>query len=424
MHKIWLIIKREYLTKVRKKTFILSTILLPVLYLALIFGSGYISGKAGKQLKIAVIDSSGLFDQQKLNVVNQQDSSSILYHVTDSPSTLLNTLEKTTYDGFVVIPANANWETGLPNLPLQANRTIAIESSYAIQKKLNNIWTGVKNEKLGIDESRKRIMEKSVVTISAVNIKDKHADSGVASGIGIISGFLIYIILMIYGSQVMMGVMEEKTSRIAEVIVSSVKPFQLMLGKIVGIGLVAFTQILIWISFILIIYNVTSIGSGSSMDGMVSQIQNVFTSTNVPLVLFFFVFYLMGGFFFYSSLFAAMGSAVNEDMREAQSLSFPLMIPIIFSMTMIGAVLKDPTGPIAVWGSIIPFTSPIIMMARIPFGVPGTVPWWQLGLSMTMLIAGFIFTTWFAGKIYRTGILMYGKKPSWKEMIKWAFRKN
>jgi ABC-2 type transport system permease protein len=424
MHKIWLIIKREYLTKVRKKTFILSTILLPVLYLALIFGSGYISGKAGKQLKIAVVDSSGFFDQQKLNAVNHDDNNSILYSVTTNPTILLDSLNKTIYDGFIVIPANANWETGLPDLPLQTNRTIAIETSYGIQKKLNNIWTGVKNEKLGIDESRKKIMEKSVLTITPTNIKDRNANSGIASGIGIVSGFLIYIILMIYGSQVMMGVMEEKTSRIAEVIVSSVKPFQLMLGKIVGIGLVAFTQILIWISFILIIYNVTNIGSGSSLDGTIGGIQKVFTSTNIPLVLSFFIFYLMGGFFFYSSLFAAMGSAVNEDMREAQSLSFPLMIPIIFSMTMIGAVLKDPTGPIAVWLSIIPFTSPIIMMARIPFGVPGTVPWWQLGLSITMLIAGFIFTTWFAGKIYRTGILMYGKKPSWKEMIRWAFRKN
>jgi ABC-2 type transport system permease protein len=357
-------------------------------------------------------------------MVNQQDSSSILYHVTTNPASLLDSLDKTNYDGFVVIPANANWETGLPNLSLQTTRTIGMETSFAIQKKLNNIWTGLKNEKLGIDENRKRIMEKSVVTVTPRNIKDKNANSGVASIIGIVSGFLIYIILMIYGSQVMMGVMEEKTNRIAEVIVSSVKPFQLMLGKIVGIGLVAFTQILIWISFILIIYNVSNIGNGTSMDGMIGQIQTVFTSTNIPLVLFFFIFFLMGGFFFYSSLFAAMGSAVNEDMREAQSLSFPLMIPIIFSMTMIGAVLKDPTGPIAVWGSIIPFTSPIIMMARIPFGVPGTVPWWQLGLSMSMLVAGFIFTTWFAGKIYRTGILMYGKKPSWKEMIKWAFRKN
>jgi ABC-2 type transport system permease protein len=132
----------------------------------------------------------------------------------------------------------------------------------------------------------------------------------------------------------------------------------------------------------------------------------------------------LGGFFFYSSLFAAVGSAVNEDMREAQSLSFPLMMPIIFSMLIMGGVIKDPSGPLAFWGSMIPFTSPIIMMVRLPFGAPGTVAWWELGLSMALLIGGFIFTSWFAGKIYRTGILMYGKKPSWKELIKWAFRKN
>jgi ABC-2 type transport system permease protein len=424
MHKIWLIVKREYLTKVRKKTFILSTILLPVLYLALIFGSNYITGRAGKRLKIAVIDSSGYFNPQAINAENRLDSNSILYHVTQDPSELAATLDTTIYDGFVVIPANANWETGLPKLALQANRTIGMEMSMAIQKKLNNIWTGVKNDKLGIDENRKRVIERSIVTVYPSNIKDKRSNAGVATVIGIVSGILIYIILMIYGSQVMMGVMEEKTNRIAEVIVSSVKPFQLMLGKIVGIGLVAFTQILIWISFILIIYNLTNIGSSSSMSGMIGQVQTVFASTNVPLVLFCFTFYLMGGFFFYSSLFAALGSAVNEDMREAQSLAFPLMMPIIFSMIIVGAVLKDPTGPIAFWGSMIPFTSPILMMARIPFGVPGTVPWWELGLSMALLVAGFVFTTWFAGKIYRTGILMHGKKPSWKEMMKWAFRKN
>jgi ABC-2 type transport system permease protein len=223
----------------------------------------------------------------------------------------------------------------------------------------------------------------------------------------------------------MMGVMEEKTNRIAEVIVSSVKPFQLMLGKILGIGLVCLTQILLWIFFILIIYNVTKLtGKADAMSSVVGGIQDVFTSSNMPLILSCFVFYLLGGFFFYASLFAAVGSAVNEDMREAQSLSFPLMMPIIFSVAMMTAVLKDPTGSLAFWGSIIPFSSPIIMMVRLPFGVPGTVPWWQLGLSMSLLIAGFIFTTWFAGKIYRTGILMYGKKPSWKEIIKWAFRKN
>lgn len=199
-----------------------------------------------------------------------------------------------------------------------------------------------------------------------------------------------------------------------------------MMGKIIGIGLVALTQFLIWIACIFIIYNVTkSTGQeGGMMSGMVGSIQNVFSSINVSLILFCFLFYLLGGFFFYSSLYAAIGSAVNEDMREAQSLSFPITMLVIFAIALMSAAIKDPTGPVAVWGSIIPFSSPIIMMARIPFGVPGTVPYWQLIVSMISLIIGFMCTTWFAGKIYRTGILMYGKKPSWKEMIKWAFRKN
>ena len=424
MHKIWLIIKREYLTKVRKKTFIISTILFPLLYLALIVGSGYLTARSGKQMKLAVIDSSGFFNKEKIAAENARDSSNILTLVNINPETLKMNLDKSGYDGFIVIPASANWETGPTKLTLQTDRTLGMESITTIQKKMNDIWTLVKNEKLGIDEPKRKIIETNILTVSPVNIKDKNANSGIASVIGTVSAILIYIILLLYGSQVMMGVMEEKTSRIAEVIVSSVKPFQLMLGKIVGIGLVAFTQILLWVSFILIIYNISFAGNANAMSGIVGGVQSVFTATNIPQTLFFFIFYLMGGFFFYSSLFAAMGSAVNEDMREAQSLSFPLMMPIIFSMVMMTAVLKDPTGPLAVWGSIIPFSSPIIMMVRIPFGIPGTVPWWQLGLSMTLLVAGFIFTTWFAGKIYRTGILMYGKKPSWKEMMKWAFRKN
>jgi len=149
----------------------------------------------------------------------------------------------------------------------------------------------------------------------------------------------------------------------------------------------------------------------------------VFLSVNLPVVLGCFGFYFLGGFFFYSSLYAAIGSAVNEDMREAQSLSFPVTLLIIFSISLMTIATSDPTGPVAVWGSIIPLTSPIVMMARIPFGIPGTVQVWELALSMGLLIAGFIFTTWFAGKIYRTGILMYGKKPTWKEMFKWAMRK-
>ena len=425
MHKIWLIIKREYLVRVRKKTFIISTVLFPLLYLGLIIGSGFITAKSGRNLKVALIDSSGYFTKDKIDKENAADSSSKLILVNQSSENIEKNMDNLGYDAYVVIPSTASWDKPLTNIPLNTTRTLSIEGSIPVKNKLNNIWNAIKNEKLGIDEEKKRILEQSNITLYPENLKDKKADSGIASIIGTFSAILIYIILMLYGSQVMMGVMEEKTNRIAEVIVSSVKPFQLMIGKILGIGLVCLTQILLWIVFILIIYNVTAAtGNSDMMSGMVGGIQKVFTSTNMPLLLSCFIFYLLAGFFFYSSLFAAVGSAVNEDMREAQSLSFPLMMPIIFSVAVMGAVLKDPTGPLAFWGSLIPFTSPIIMMVRLPFGAPGTVPWWQLGLSMSLLIAGFIFTSWFAGKIYRTGILMYGKKPSWKEMIRWAFRKN
>jgi ABC-2 type transport system permease protein len=381
--------------------------------------------KSGRNLKVALIDSSGYFTKDKIDKANVADSSSKLILVNQSPENLKLNLDNQGFDGYILIPSGASWDKPLNNILLNTTRTLSLEGSIPVKTKLNSIWNAIKNEKLGIDEDKKRILEQSTISLYPKNMKDEKANSGIASIIGSFSALLIYIILMLYGSQVMMGVMEEKTNRIAEVIVSSVKPFQLMIGKILGIGLVCLTQIMLWISFIFIIYNVTAAtGKIDMMSGMVGSIQEVFTSSNMPILLFCFIFYLLAGFFFYSSLFAAVGSAVNEDMREAQSLSFPLMMPIIFSIAVMGAVLKDPTGPIAFWGSIIPFTSPIIMMIRIPFGVPGSVPWWQLGLSMSLLIAGFIFTTWFAGKIYRTGILMYGKKPSWKEMIRWAFRKN
>jgi ABC-2 type transport system permease protein len=425
MKKILLIIKREYLTRVRKRTFLISTLLFPILYLGLIFGSGYLTAKSGSHLHIAIIDSSGYFDKGKIERENSQDSSTVLSLVNISPDSLKTNLSTSGYDGFVIIPVNADWEKGINNLPLYTSKTLSIEASIPFQRKLNSIWNTVKNEKLGIDEMKKKVMESSNISIKPENVNDTKADSGIATLIGVVAAILMYIILILYGSQVMMGVMEEKTSRIAEIIVSSVKPFQLMLGKIVGICLVALTQVLLWIVFVMIIYNITKASSNAStVTGMIGNIKNVFASTNVPLVLSCFIFYLLGGFFFYASMFAAIGSAVNEDMREAQSLSFPLMMPIIFSVATMQVVIKDPSGSISVWGSIIPFTSPIYMMVRIPFGVPGTVPWWQLGLSMLTLIGGFIFTTWFAGKIYRTGILMYGKKPSWKEMLKWAFRKS
>jgi len=425
MNKILLIIQREYLTRVRKKTFIISTILFPVMYLALIFGASYIAEKTSTNLHVALTDSSGYFDKGRIERANQNDSSTILTLVTTSADSLKTNFQNMGYDGFIVIPANADWQNGL-DLKLQMGRTLGMEGSAPVKNKINRIWDDIKNEKLGINDSIKATLQKSGIRLKQENLNDSTSNSGVATGIGYFAGIFMYIILLLYGTQVMMGVMEEKTNRIAEVIISSVKPFQLMLGKIIGIGFVALTQFVIWILCMILIYNLSSAGKTdpTMATGLVAGMQSVLSSINVPLVIFCFGFYLLGGFFFYASLYAAIGSAANEDVREAQSLSLPVTMLIIISIMIMSAAMKDPSGPLAVWGSIIPFSSPIVMMGRIPFGVPGTVPWWQLGLSMVSLIAGFLLTTWLAGKIYRTGILMYGKKPTWKEMIKWAIRKN
>ncbi len=425
MHKIWLIIKREYLTRVRKRTFIISTLLFPLLYMALVFGMGYIADKSKQNLTVAIIDSSGYFSQSLLEGQNKIDNSSTLTLVKENASSVIADHKKEGYDGYIIIPP-VNWQTGTKGLLFKANKSYGSSSTAPLEMKLNRIWDEIKNDSLQIDASKQQILSASHLGLTPKNIKDEKADVKTAEGIGYACGFLIYFILLIYGSQVMMGVMEEKTNRIAEVIVSSVKPFQMMLGKILGIGMVALTQFLLWIAFVFIVYNISkfSSGGGGMANQLVGNMQNMFASVNLPLILFCFAFYFLGGFFFYASLYGAIGSAVNEDMREAQSLSFPVTMLVILSIALMSTAVANPTSPIAVWASIIPFSSPIVMMARIPFGVPNTVPWWQLALSMAFLILGFIFTVWFAAKIYRTGILMYGKKPSWKEMMRWAFRKN
>jgi ABC-2 type transport system permease protein len=275
----------------------------------------------------------------------------------------------------------------------------------------------------------------------------KESNAALASGIGYASGFLIYLTMFIYGSMVMRGVMEEKTNRIAEVIISSVKPFELMMGKIIGIGAVGLTQFLLWIVLITTLSSValgmlpadiqhqvsTLQQSNGQMAGGMMQasesaqriynIQHTLATANWPLIISCFIFYFLGGFLFYAALFAAVGSVVNEDPQDAQSLMFPITMPIIFSYVITNVVIQNPNTPMAFWASIIPFSSPMVMMARIAYGVPSTVPYWELALSMLTLIAGFVFTTWLSGKIYRTGILMYGKKATWKEMLKWAFKK-
>jgi ABC-2 type transport system permease protein len=244
---------------------------------------------------------------------------------------------------------------------------------------------------------------------------------------------------------VMRGVMEEKTNRIAEVMVSSVKPFQLMMGKIIGIAAVGLTQLMLWIIFIIVLLSIIPLfipaetveqfrqaqeaqqqlpgGSNNSVAmGILTAKDTFVNEVNWPLIITCFLFYFLGGYLFYASLFAAVGSVINEDPQEAQSLMLPITMPIVFGFIILSTSISNPDSPAAFWGSIIPFTSPIVMMGRIANGVPEAVPWWQLFLSMVLLVGGFIFTTWFAGKIYRTGILLYGKKGSWKEMLRWIRR--
>jgi ABC-2 type transport system permease protein len=423
MNKTLIIIKREYLTRVQKKTFIVATLLLPVLYVGLIFGMGFIAENSRETLSIAVIDSSGYFSAPILEKQNQLDSSSILTLVNDMSQATLNEKEGG-YEGYLVIPA-LDWKSGLDSLPLNTYKSYGSATTAAVEAKLNRIWSEVVNDSLQIDLGKQLILTQSRIGIKAKNVIDEKSDSDTAEGIGYVAGLLMYFILLVYGSQVMMGVMEEKTNRIAEVIVSSVRPFQMMLGKIIGIGAVALTQFLLWIVFILVAYNVAK-EAGTQMGAaeMVGNMQRLFTNVDVPLILFCFGFYFLAGFFFYASLYGAVGSAVNEDIREAQSLSFPITMLVILSIAMMTASIANPSGPIAVWGSLLPFSSPIVMMARIPYGVPGTVPWWQLLASMAILVLSFIAMVWLAGKIYRTGILMYGKKITWGEMLKWIVRKN
>jgi ABC-2 type transport system permease protein len=243
---------------------------------------------------------------------------------------------------------------------------------------------------------------------------------------------------------VMRGVMEEKVSRIAEVMVSSVKPFQLMLGKIIGIGAVGLTQFLMWIILIIGLSSAASAllspetlhqasEASQQMNGQSAMAAKAaagfsftdsFAGVNWFLIVGCFLFYFLFGYLFYASLFAAVGSAVNEDPQDAQSLLLPITMPIVIAIMLMMKAVTSPASPMATWASMIPFFSPIVMMARIPFGVPGTVSYAELITSMLLLVGGFFLTTWISAKIYRTGILMYGKKASWKEMWKWAFRKN
>ena len=439
MNKTWIIIKREYLSRVKKKTFLLSTFLFPIVLILFIAGSVFFAVQARENYTVAVPNDPGYFRQ---NI--DSDSSTVRFDFRrDIDSN--NYLEKG-YDGVLYIANDSNGD-----YKLISRKSFGFEAGGYIRNQINKAVEQHLLEQRGIskqaldsiyDRSTKMTLEER--TKKEVGDESEATNSGLAYGIGFGSGILIYITMFIFGAMVMRGVMEEKTSRIAEVIVSSCKPFQLMMGKIIGIAAVGLTQLVLWIILILIL--VTSLqfllpqdtlqqvqdaqqnmpsGSNTTVATGIMRATDTFVNdVNWALILGCFIFYFLGGYLFYASLFAAIGSVVNEDPQEAQSLMLPITMPIIFGFIILSSGADNPDSPAMFWASLIPFTSPIVMMGRIAHGVPDVVPVWELLVSMAALIVGFIFTTWFAGKVYRTGILLYGKKPSWKEMIRWARRSS
>lgn len=420
------------------------TFLMPLIFVAFIAGSAYFAATSREELSIAVIDEPAFITQNL-----KSDSGSVVFAFPEGVDSVNYKDKKfdavlypTYQDGKVIAELHSAGQIGFePSRYIQRQLNKALENNLLLEKGINKSTLDSIS-----DASDENVIMKTMIADEEGEAKE--SNSGLAYGIGFGSGLLIYITMFIFGAMVMRGVAEEKTNRIAEVIVSSCKPFELMLGKIIGIAGVGLTQLLLWIGLMIAISSSlsffipaeayqefqnaqqagTSISAVSSSNQGALQIleaQNTITEgVNWLLILSCFLFYFLGGYLFYASLFAAVGSVINEDPQEAQQLMMPISMPIIFSFIILQSVLANPNSSLAVWTSIIPFTSPIIMMGRIPFGMPSTVPYWQLAVSMLTLVGGFIFSTWFAGKIYRTGILMYGKKVTWKEMLKWTFRKN
>lgn len=443
MNKTLLIIQREYLARVKKKSFILMTFLVPGLILAMygvIFLIAKNSDSLNKIREVKVIDESGTF-AGKLKDHKNIRFTEIKQSLPDAKKAA-----KKDEDMFILfIPKDL---TAKNNVQIFSGKKPNFALVNEVEAQLNTIATGNNMVAAGIDITKLSGLKSNISAETKQLTDDGEKDSNLASayGIGVASAILIYLSLFIYGSQVMRGVIEEKTNRIIEVIVSSVKPFQLMLGKILGVGLVGLTQFLLWIILSTTVTNIagkvfapkevateysskTQIKGGKNSTAQTTTmpvsnpIMNLLDNlkgVNYVYILGCFMFYFLSGYLLYSALFAAVGSAVDSE-TETQQFMFPITLPLLFTYILSFAYLvNNPDSTLAFWLSVIPFTAPIAMMVRIPFGVPD----WQLALSMVMMVAGFLFTTWVAARIYRVGVLMYGKKTSYKELAKWFFYKE
>lgn len=448
MNKIFLIIQREYLTRVRKKSFLIMTVLGPVIFAAFLFLPTWLATMEDKEVKtIAVIDSSMIFH----DVLPETEFIRFQYLENTRVNDLRANFSNTGYSAILLIPKNilaSNtsilYSEKQPSLSTTIHISNAIENEIEKQKlsahHIENLTEILKSIETNVNL-------RSIIWTEEGREKESHAELSMI--IGYAGGMLIYFFIFLFGSQVMRGVIEEKTSRIIEVIVSSVKPFQLMMGKIVGVGLVGLTQFLLWIILTLAFVTVAQKAffpdfSKSSTEQMLSQdmfseqtqnapavkfednktdfLKELYTSLNSVHFLYIlgmFIFYFLGGYLLYASFFAIIGSAVDNE-ADTQQFMFPVTVPLIAGIFVMINTISNPEGPLAFWFSMIPLTSPIVMMVRIPFGVKA----WELSLSAGILIFTFILSTWMAGKIYRTGILMYGKKVNYKELWKWLTYKT
>jgi ABC-2 type transport system permease protein len=412
MHKVLLIIQREYLTRVRKKSFIVMTLLVPALFALMYKIIAYVADDKNdvKATHIVhVVDSAGIY-QGKL-----KDSRYVKFDYSSNTLTALKAEVKEQENDLVLYIPTHKPEV----VQVFAKKKSTLSLSDALERQLNDIASGSALVKAGIDTARlHRIKSNIVVNANEITeTGDQSTSIGATYALSFAGAILIYMSLFIYGAQVMRGVIEEKTSRIIEVIVSSVKPFQLMAGKIIGVGLVGLTQFVLWISLSALVSYLAG-QNAAQASPVYTFIHNL--GANAGYELGCFLFYWLSGFLLYSALFAAVGSAVDSE-TETQQFMFPITLPLLFTYILsVSYLFQKPDSTLAFWLSIIPLTAPVAMMVRVPFGVPD----WQLGLSMALMVAGFVFTTWVASRIYRVGILMYGKKVNFKELGKWFFYKE
>lgn len=301
---------------------------------------------------------------------------------------------------------------------IYSDQQISFSTIKEIERKIQSIIEEKNYKDGGIDiEHLKSLSPKIDIDTIIVDEKgeETNSNSAVRSGIGFLFGFLIYLFIFMYGSMVMRGVIEEKTNRIVEVIVSSVKPFQLLIGKIVGVALVGLTQFILWILLVIVIISIAEMSLFDSQNGTFSSIMSMTQGVEISGLLLYFIFYFIGGYLLYGSFFACIGSAVDNE-SDTHQMILPITIPLILSLVMIESIINNPDGTLAFWLSIFPLSSPIIMMVRLPFE---SVELWEVLLSAFLLITSFLFSTWISSRIYRIGILMYGKKSTFRELLKW-----